>query len=83
MNGHQVRHAQLYCAISEAILTSYGWVPFAVREDIVAHAIAEVIFYQAEHENWVRDQATKGGYTPEHVADMVEKLHAPIGEAVV
>ena len=82
MTGHEVRHAQLFNAVSEAILTSYGWVPFAVREEITAHAIAEVIFYQAEHENWVRDQAVKGGYTPEHVADMVTKLHAPIGEVV-
>lgn len=81
MNGHQVRHRKMYEAISEAVLTSYGWVPAPVMEDIVAHTIAEVVLYQAGHEDWVRAQASKAGYTPADAADMVSELHAPMGGA--
>ena len=80
MTGHEVRHAQMYCAISEAILKTYGWVTFDVREEIVAHAIQQVVLEQAYHEDYVRGCATNSGYTPEHVTDMITKLHAPIGD---
>jgi len=81
VNGHQVRHKKIYEAVGEALLTTYGFVPAAVLEDIVADAIAKVITYQAHHEYFVRQQAVKAGYTAKDAADMVAVLHAPIGGA--
>ena len=81
MNGHEVRHAQIFRAVSEAILKTYGFVPLSVREDAAAYAVTQVILEQAYAEKFLRDDATKIGYSQRLVDDMIEQLHAPLGAA--
>lgn len=79
MTGHQIRQAQLFNAISEAVLKTYGHVSLSAREEMTAHVVYQVTLEQAYHEHWVREQAVKAGYAVAEVVDMVASLHAPLG----
>lgn len=81
MNGREIRHAQIFNAVSEIVLRTYGFVPLDVRESAAASVIQQVVLDQAYHEKWVREEGVKVGYSPQLVNDMVAQLHAPLGAA--
>jgi hypothetical protein len=81
VNGREVRHAQIFNAVSEIVLKTYGFVPLDVRESAAASVIQQVVLDQAYYEKYLREEALKVGYSENLVADMLTELHAPLGGA--
>ena len=79
MNGHEIRHAQIFRAVSEIVLKTYGFVPLSVRESAAASVIQQVVLDQAYHEKYLREEGCKVGYSSQLIADMVAEMHAPLG----
>jgi hypothetical protein len=82
VTGHQLLTLKMFSAISEAVLTTYGFVPRPVLEDITAQVIATVVLEQAYLEREWREIAYGAGLSAPTTAAMVAELHAPIGGAV-
>jgi len=78
MTGHQMREMQVFWALREIVSKTYGVVPTSVIQEAAAHVIADVILWQAQRENELRNEAAKGGFDSD-AADAVAALHAPIG----
>jgi hypothetical protein len=79
VNGREVRHAQIFNAVSEIVLRTYGFVPLDVRESAAASVIQQVILDQAYHEKWVREEGLKAGYSGQLIVDMITACQAPLG----